>query len=256
VAGEAREMMSGDYGCAMGRIEQMIRYTYWSSGSTGIVIGISGGIDSAVCASFCCRAIGGDHVLGLTLPSDVTTEQDLNDAADLCSLLGMEHHIISIDPILRSVMSIPGYTGSPYLRGNLMARIRMTLLYYHANRDSRLVCGTSNRTEFLLGYCTKFGDNAADIQPIMHLYKTDVMTIAGEIGIPEAIRRKKPSAGLWTGQTDEGEIGLSYSAIDAALQALERNGWESRSPDEERVLGMVRKSEHKRLPPQHLLSVC
>jgi len=249
-------MIPGDRGCAMGRIEQLIRYAFWSGGSTGIVIGISGGIDSAVCASFCCRAVGGDRVLGLTLPSDVTLEEDLNDAADLCRILGMEHRIISIEPMLRSFTGIPGYADSPYLRGNLMARIRMTLLYYHANRENRLVCGTSNRTEYLLGYCTKFGDNAADIQPIMHLYKTEVMTIADEIGIPEAIRKKKPTAGLWTGQTDEGEIGLSYPVIDAALQALGRNGWESRSPEEDRVLRMVRKSEHKRLPAYHLLSVC
>ena len=240
----------------MGRIEQMIRYAFWSGGSSGIVIGISGGIDSAVCASFCCRAVGGDRVLGLTLPSDVTPEEDLNDAADLCHTFGMEHRIISIEPMLRSFTGIPGYTDSLYLRGNLMARIRMILLYYHANRDNRLVCGTSNRTEFLLGYCTKFGDNAADIQPILHLYKTDVMTVAEEIGIPEAILRKKPTAGLWTGQTDEGEIGLSYPVIDAALQALEKNGWESRTPDQVRVLEMVRKSEHKRLPAHHLLSVC
>jgi NAD+ synthase len=249
-------MITGDRGCAMGRIEQLIRYAFWSGGSTGIVIGISGGIDSAVCASFCCRAVGGDRVLGLILPSDVTPEEDLNDAANLCRTLGMEHRIISIEPMLRSFTSIPGYTDSPYLRGNLMARIRMTLLYYHANRDSRLVCGTSNRTEYLLGYCTKFGDNAADIQPILHLYKTEVMTVADEIGIPEAIRNKKPTAGLWTGQTDEEEIGLSYPVIDAALQALGRNGWESRSPEEDQVLRMVRKSEHKRLPAHHLLSVC
>jgi NAD+ synthase len=249
-------MTSGDCGCAMGKIEQMIRYAFWSSGSTGIVIGISGGIDSAVSASFCCRAVGGDRVLGLTLPSDITPEEDLTDAADLCDMLGMEHRVISIEPILHSFKGIPGYSDSPYLRGNLMARIRMTLLYYHANRDNRLVCGTSNRTEFLLGYCTKFGDNAADIQPILHLYKTDVSVVANEIGVPEAIRRKKPSAGLWTDQTDEEEIGLSYPVIDAALQALEQNSWESRSPEEEQVLRMVRKSEHKRLPAHHLLSVC
>jgi NAD+ synthase len=249
-------MIPGDCGCAMGRIEQLIRYAFWSGGSTGIVIGISGGIDSAVCASFCCRAVGGDRVLGLTLPSDVTPEEDLHDAADLCRILGMEHRIISIEPMLRSFAGIPEYADSPYLRGNLMARIRMTLLYYHANRDNRIVCGTSNRTEYLLGYCTKFGDNAADLQPILHLYKTEVMAVAEEIGIPEALRKKKPTAGLWTGQTDEEEIGLSYPVIDAALRALGQNGWESRSGEEEQVLRMVRKSEHKRLPAYHLLSVC
>lgn len=246
------QMTEGDRGCAMGRIEQMIRYAFWASRSTGIVIGLSGGIDSAVCASFCCRAIGGERVLGMTLPSGITPEEDLRDARYLCQVLGMEHRTISIEPMLHSYAGMPGYISSPYLAGNLMARIRMTVLYYHANRDNRLVCGTSNKTEYLLGYCTKFGDNAADIQPILHLYKTDVTAVAQELGIPEAIRNKTPTAGLWAGQTDEGEIGLSYPEIDAALKALQLNNWQSRSHAQERVLGLVRKSEHKRLPAQHL----
>ena len=245
--------MDGNRGCAMGRIEQMIRYAVWSSGRERIVIGISGGIDSAVAAAFCCRAIEGERVLGLTLPTTVTPEVDIEDARLLCRQLGMDHQVISIEPILDAYRELPGFAALPYLLGNLMARTRMAVLYYYANRDGGLVCGTSNRTEYLLGYCTKFGDNAADIQPILHLYKTEIWDYARDLGIPEAIIRKPPSAGLWTGQQDEREIGLTYPEIDAALRSLERNGWESTSPVEEKVLSLVRASEHKRLPAPTLL---
>jgi NAD+ synthase len=135
-----------------------------------------------------------------------------------------------------------------------MARIRMTVLYYHANRDNRLVCGTSNRSEYMLGYCTKFGDSAADIQPILHLFKTDVYVMAKALCIPEPILRKTPSAGLWEGQSDEQEIGLSYDQIDAALQALEVQNWEPKNPVEEKVISMVKKSGHKRMSPPNLLA--
>ncbi len=245
---------AGDLGCRMGQVEQMIRYAYWNSGCTGIVIGVSGGVDSAVAASFCCRAVGPDRVLGLSLPSAVSSRQDTDDAAALCTALGMEHRIISIEPMLAGFRTMPGFTESPYLLGNLMARIRMAVLYYHANRDNRLVCGTSNRSEYMIGYCTKFGDNAADIQPILHLYKSDVYVMARELGVPGAIINKTPSAGLWPGQSDEGEIGLSYDEIDTALRALEAHTWQPENPTQATVLAMVKKSGHKRLAAPNLLA--
>ncbi len=238
----------------MGRIEQMIRYAHWNSQGRGLVIGISGGIDSAVAAAFCCRAVGPDKVLGITLPASVTRQEDITDAENLCKLLGIMHMVIDIDPILAGYHTIPGYTGTPYLSGNLMARTRMAVLYYYANKENRLVCGTSNRTEYLLGYCTKFGDNAADIQPILHLYKTEIFDIAPDLGIPDTIIRKPPSAGLWHGQSDEVEIGFTYPEIDAALKALEKNRWKATTPVQEKVLQMVEKSEHKRLPTPNLFS--
>jgi NAD+ synthase len=247
--------MAAELGCRMGQVEQMIRYAYWSSGCTGIVIGVSGGIDSAVAAAFCCRAVGADKVLGLSLPTSVSNPHDLKDAQVLCAGLGMEHRVECIDPILAAYKSLPGFVESPFLLGNLMARIRMTILYYYANRDHRLVCGTSNRSEFMLGYTTKYGDNAADIQPIVHLYKTQVYEMAREMNIPEQILTKTPSAGLWEGQSDEGEIGLSYAEIDAALQHLEANSWKASSPCEEKVLARVQKNAHKRLAVPSLLTV-
>jgi NAD+ synthase len=240
-------MTGEELGCRMGQVEQMIRYAYWKSGCTGIVIGVSGGVDSAVAAAFCCRAIGPERVLGLSLPASVSSPADVKDAQELCAQLGMEHRTISIEPVLGAFRAIPGFVQSPYLLGNLMARIRMAVLYYHANADHRLVCGTSNRSEYLLGYCTKFGDNAADLQPLLHLYKTEVYVIARELGIPEPIIKKAPSAGLWAGQSDEGEIGLPYAEIDAALKNLEQNNGKPSNHAEEKVLALVQKSGHKRL---------
>jgi NAD+ synthase len=246
--------MEEELGCGMGQVEQMIRYAYWNSGCTGIVVGLSGGVDSAVAAAFCCRAIGPGRVLGLSLPSSVSHPQDIHDATALCTMLGMEHRTISIEPVLHAFRSMPGFADSPYLTGNLMARVRMTVLYYHANRENRLVCGTSNRSEYMLGYCTKFGDNAADFQPILHLYKTDVYVMAQEMGIPAPIIQKAPSAGLWAGQSDEGEIGLSYEEIDASLKRLEAGGWKASGPTETKVLELVKKSGHKRSMVPNLLT--
>jgi NAD+ synthase len=248
------QCLSGDLGCRMGQIEQMIRYSYWNSGCTGIVVGISGGVDSAVAAAFCCRAVGADKVLGLSLPSSVSSPGDYRDAQELCSRLGMGLQTVAIEPMLTGFKSIPGFLESPYLLGNLMARIRMTVLYYYANRDHRLVCGTSNRSEYLLGYCTKFGDNAADIQPIVHLYKVDIYEMAEALGIPEPILKKAPSAGLWAGQSDEGEIGLSYDQIDSSLRALEDQHWQPMNPTETKVLAIVRKNGHKRRGAPNLLA--
>jgi NAD+ synthase len=233
------------------RIRNFIRET---CGARGIVIGVSGGIDSALAAALAAGAVGGDRVLGLTLPSAVTPPADIEDAAALCGAFGITHRVIDIAPVIDAYRAMEGFEDTPYLVGNLMARTRMALLYYHANQRGALVAGTSNKTEYLLGYCTKHGDNAADLQPLLHLYKTDVYALSRALALPEAILAKEPSAGLWPGQRDEDEIGLPYRKIDRALIALERHGWEASTPEEERVLALTGRNAHKRLPAPSLLT--
>jgi NAD+ synthase len=241
----------------MEAVDQMIRHAVWSAGAKGIVVGVSGGVDSAVAAAFAARAIGPEHVVGIALPSAVTGTEDLADAAELCRFLGIEHRTISIEPLMEVYRKqYPDLTSTPYLIGNLMARTRMAVLYAVANRENLMVCGTSNRTEYLLGYSTKHGDAAADLQPILHLYKTEVFAVARAMHLPERIVEKAPSAGLWPGQTDEGDLGATYAEIDAALQGLEKKGWKDPETSiEEMILKRVRASEHKRSAPPNLAGI-
>jgi len=230
------------------RITEMIREVREESGADGLVVGVSGGVDSAVSLSLCARAVGPDRVLGLLLPAAVTRAEDMEDARVLCRGLSALSRTVEIEPVLRALTPQTGHPDTPYVRGNLAARVRMVILYRTANLEHRLVCGTSNRSEYLLGYFTKYGDAAADMQPILHLYKGEVYRLAAALGIPDRIRKKVPSAGLWPGQSDEEEIGLTYDRIDAAFLSLEAHGWTARTPDEEKVLAIMRRTEHKRMP--------
>jgi len=240
--------------CECQKIENMIRHTLWSSGRSRIVIGISGGIDSAVAAGLSAKAIGGENVYGYMLPSDVTLNEDIEDGEALCKKFKINFSVVPIKEIQKAFETLPGYQETDYLRGNLMARIRMTTLYYFANRDNALVCGTSNRSEYLLGYSTKHGDDSADIQPILHLLKKDVRKVASEIGVPEEIIDKKPSAGLYKGQSDEEELGFSYDTIDRVVENLEGNGWKAEGEEEEAILKLIINSAHKRTGPPNLLN--
>ena len=239
-------MATGGCACALVRIEQLVRHAFWEAGADGVVVGVSGGVDSAVAATVCAKALGPEAVLGLSLPSAVSAPEDLEDATELCNRLGCEHRVVSIEPVLEAYRSLPGFEANRYLFGNLMARTRMAVLYYYANQDRRLVCGTSNRTEYLLGYSTKWGDSAADLQPLLHLYKREIYQLARELELPARILDKPPSAGLWPGQRDEDELGLSYTAIDDALAALAAHSWQAETPVEEKVLARVKASGHKR----------
>ncbi len=220
--------------------------------NTGYVVGISGGVDSALVATLCSLAVGSSHVLGIYMPSEVTPPEDSVDVSALASRLSIRVETIPIGGIVNQYRTLPGFVESPYLMGNLMARTRMAVLYYVANRESYLVCGTSNRTEFILGYCTKYGDNAADIQPIVHLLKSEVWNLARLLGVPDSIITKAPSAGLWHGQTDEGELGLSYDDIDNAITHLDAQGWIPHTEIEEKVLQRSLGARHKQTPAPSL----
>jgi len=232
----------------------LLKDTIEKSRGHGFVVGISGGVDSALVAALCARTLGPSRVLGIFMPSDVTPPADVADVSDLANSLAIRVETIPIGHIVDQYRNIPGFVETSYLLGNLMARTRMAVLYYRANRDSYLVCGTSNRTEFILGYCTKYGDNAADVQPIVHLLKSEVWDLARYLGVPDSIITRAPSAGLWHGQTDEGELGLSYSEIDAAIRSLDQKGWNPESEVEKKVVSRCAVAWHKQNPAPSILN--
>jgi NAD+ synthase len=204
-------------------IEEFIRQKVEESRSDGVVIGLSGGIDSATTSKLCEEAIGAEKVLNLFLPSRSTPKGDLADARGFCEREGMELRVVDVEPSIKAFESMLPEARRAELRGNVAARCRMIVLFHHAKMMNRLVMGTSNKSELLVGYFTKFGDGGADFCPIGDLYKTEVRLLAKKLGIPKKIIEKVPSAGLWPGQTDEGELGISYDELDAVLAAMELN---------------------------------
>ena len=220
----------------------------------GFVLGVSGGIDSAVVLRLCARAVGRTKVLAVLMPEGDSPKADLDDSLELCKLEGVQFRIVDITaPVEAYKRAIKGRIDRKSL-ANIKARCRMVVLYHYANTDRRLVVGTSNKSELLVGYFTKFGDGGADLEPIGDLYKTEVRELAREIGLPEKIIKKAPSAGLWKGQTDEGEMGITYERLDAILLGIELGLEETEIAkragtsitEVDRVAMMVRLTSHKR----------
>jgi NAD+ synthase len=204
-------------------IVEFIKDQVEAAGAGGAVLGLSGGLDSATVAFLAVRALGPDRVFALLLPeAKVTSRDDLEDARKVASILKIETKEIEISKVLDCYSEVlPMAEAPPVVNGNLKARVRMTILYWHANLLGRLVLGTGNRTEIMLGYSTKFGDAAADIFPIAGLYKDEVRDLARRLGVPNRIIDKAPTAGLWPGQTDEEELGISYNDANAILRGME-----------------------------------
>jgi len=241
-------------GCEIVKIKDLIRNAIWVSGAQGIVLGISGGIDSAVACALAVKAISAERVTGVSMPIASNSKEDAEDAKHLCDQLGVELLTVPLGKVHAAFLDTENITKEPpVLAGNVAARLRMTALYNIAATKKALVCGTSNRTEYMIGYSTKWGDGAADIQPLLHLYKRDIYRIAVELNIPTSIINKAPSAGFFSGQTDEKEIGLSYEELDTALINLEENGFKPETEIESKVLSMIKSSEHKRNPPANRL---
>jgi NAD+ synthase len=196
--------------------------------STGVVVGISGGIDSAVATCLAVKALEPRKVFGLILPdSSVTPKRDIRDAKNLADKLGIKYQIIEVGNIKKQCLSTKLPHGNKFddklAKANLLVRLRMSLLYFYAAATNSLVLGTGDKSELQLGYFTKYGDGAADPFPIADLYKTEVRELARCLPIPKRIIHKKSSARLWRGQTAEREIGMSYGEIDHILQELEEN---------------------------------
>lgn len=241
-------MLCKDIRCSVTRIKDLIRQTIWASGAKGLVVGISGGIDSAVAAVLGAKALGPEHVLGVSMPSPTSSPLDFVDAEELCETFGIELITIPLDGVVAAAFANPYLADNPVLRGNYTARMRMATLYNIAAARDALVCGTSNKTEYMIGYSTKWGDSAVDIQPLLHLWKHEVHALAEELAIPRSIIDKVPSAGFWDGQSDEDELGITYPELDAALISLEEHELVPQTPLEEQVLALIHKSAHKRVP--------
>lgn len=221
------------------------------------ILGLSGGLDSAVCAVLAARALGPENVLALVMPYGEACAADVADATALARLLGIRSATVDISPQVDVYFSrYP--TDNRVLRGNKMARERMSILYDFSAREKSLILGTSNKTELLVGYGTIHGDMACAINPMGDLFKTQIRELAAWLSVPKSILEKQPTAGLWPGQTDEGELGIAYADLDLILYEMADR---RRSVPEivalgfkaevvRRVADMVRRSEFKRkLPP-------
>jgi NAD+ synthase len=208
-----------DTGVARRIIDEFIRGHLEQTGFARIVLGLSGGLDSALVAYLVAEAIGPVNLLCVLMPYRTSSPESRGDAEEVVRVLSCESQVIDITHIVDGYFeeAIPGEEAEVGRRGNFAARARMAVLYDRSVTWNGLVVGTGNKTEALLGYTTIFGDNAAALLPIGDLYKSQVRQLAAEMGIPAAILRKPPTADLWPDQTDEGELGLTYSDVDRLL---------------------------------------
>ncbi len=207
---------------AIPAIQQFLRAHALSEGTRGVVIGLSGGVDSALTARLARDALGPEHVVGVLLPDARFPAALRAETEEYARTLGIESRTIPIDPVERAYHDLLPEITDRVTVGNATARIRMTVLHSVARERGRLVAGTGNKSELLLGYFTKYGDGGVDLLPIGDLYKTEVWEAAETLGLPATIRERAPTAGLWEGQTDEEELGMPYSQIDRILYGLER----------------------------------
>lgn len=232
------------------------------SRAQGAVVALSGGIDSALVLALAVRALGPERIVGLLMPDGSgTPDEDMDDARSLARGFGVNTHTLSLKTLLREFqrLEISDFSSDLPTWGNVKARLRMTVNYAVANHQNRVVLGTGNRTEVLLGYYTKYGDGGVDLLPLAGLYKTQVKQLAQHLKLPLAFINKPPSAGLWPGQTDEKDLGAPYELIDRILretidlQHRPQEVAQSLQIDEQLVHDFIRRvktNDHKRkLPP-------
>ena len=241
------------------RITSFIRKVVAASGAAGVVIGLSGGVDSGVVGALCVKALGSERVLCALLPSRHTPHADMDDAKSMVAEWGARRVTVGISPIVDNLVSAVGEAEGRIPGANVQARMRMAILYYLANSHNLLVVGTGDRSEELLGFFTKFGDGGADLMPIAHLFKTQVRAMAEHLGLPVSVAKKPASPQLWSGHTAEEELPAGYEKLDAVMHyifderatariAAEKAGVE-RSVAEQ-VIERYARSAHKRaLPP-------
>ncbi|MDI9643943.1 MAG: NAD+ synthase [Candidatus Verstraetearchaeota archaeon] len=242
---------------------EICRFIRRKVGGRRAVLGLSGGIDSAVTAKLAVKALGSERVLALIMPDLASTPlEDVTDARTLADEIGIGYRVIDITGVAKSLVDLVSGTDvrrDKVAEGNTRARLRMTIMYYIANSENRIVIGSGDRSELLIGYFTKYGDGGVDLLPLGCLYKTQVRELARWIGIPQRIVEKESSPRLWPGQTAEGELGLSYEEIDRILFELIdlkkgvkeaiRDLGEEYAEKVTRVAWMIRRSAHKRRTP-------
>jgi len=233
---------------------QFLRHEVQKIGFNKVVLGLSGGIDSAVVALLAKKALD-NNLLCIMMPSAQSSPQSIQDAKDLCHMHDLPYEVIPIGPLVENYNKTQNLT--PLRRGNFAARMRMAVLYDISARENALVLGTTNKSELMLGYGTLHGDLASAINPIGDIYKSDIFPLARHLGVSEAIISKPPSADLWEGQSDEEELGYTYAQIDQFLKAFvdERATKEELinrgfDPDLcEMVTKRIYNNQFKRLPP-------
>ena len=240
------------------KIVTFIAESVENAGLEGAVVAVSGGIDSAVTLSLAVKALGPEKVTAITLPErDVTPERDITDVMQHTRALGLTCDQIDITPILHVIREELPQVTDRVAFGNVKSRLRMLIAYHYANTQRRMVIGTSNKTELLTGFFTKYGDGGVDLMPLADLYKTQLRQLAKHLEIPENIIEKTPSPGFWPGQTDEGELGTDYETIELILYAWEK-GYRNIEIAEElgiplgtvdNILNRVETNEHKRRMP-------
>lgn len=245
-----------DYASITETIEKFLEEQIEKNHAKGIILGLSGGVDSAVLAYLCKRKLK-EKTLAILMPDTSVTPTETEDALKMISLTGIEHKLIDIKPIVNEYSMY--LEPNDFAKGNLRARIRTNILYYYANIKNYLVLGSSDKSEYLIGYFTKFGDGASDLTPIISLYKLQVREIGKYLGVPENIIAKKSSPNLWEGHEAEKEIGASYEEIDSILYCLFDKKLsidetaETTQIDKsivEKIYQLNVNSEHKRLPAQ------
>jgi NAD+ synthase len=238
-------------------IKRFIADKVEETGADGVVLGLSGGLDSALTAKICADTLGKDRVHALLMPEIADkNDEDFRDALDYAKELGINHNVFEISSVVREFSSIAGKISKNAL-ANVKARVRMTILYAYAYDRNLIVMGTSNKSELLTGYFTKFGDGGADFMPLGDLYKTEIREFASYMGVPERFISKAPSARLYPNQTDEGELGIDYDTLDCILKDIEKDMDDDGISKDcgtslnevERIRKMVRESAHKRKTP-------
>lgn len=207
-------------------LTSFIRDAVETSGTTGVVVGLSGGIDSSLSAALAAQALGPERVHGFLLPYRTSNPASEQDARTVAEHLGVPHRVIAISAMIDAYFEMEP-DADAVRRGNKMARERMTILFDQAKKRNALVLGTSNKTEILLGYSTVFGDNASSLNPLGDLYKAQIWQLSRHLGLPSAVIDKAPSADLFPGQTDEGDLGVSYQTADEVLYLLFDEGLRS-----------------------------